>query len=310
MPHWLIKTALHRGISALPNRQFWNGLLQKWITRSTELTAEKFEGKVRECDRHLRVFRTAQPAGDFTVLELGTGWLPIIPAGLWICGAREIWTFDIDPLLQSDRVLSVLQHYSDYAKRGALSSLLPEAQADRIKRLDAVLAAGKPNDQPAVLLEKLDIHYQVKDAQQIPLPNNTINFLVSSGVLEYVPKPVFQKVLKEFRRVAALGAMMSHRLNLVDQYSYFDKKITAFNFLQFTEREWSWRDSPLFAQNRLRIGDYRKQFHEAGFEIVCEENVPGAPEDLAKIKLAPEFQQMTREDLLVLHSYISARRMD
>ena len=56
------------------------------------------------------------------------------------------------------------------------------------------------------------------------------------------------------------------------------------------------------------MGDYRRHFREAGFEIVREENVRGDPQDLEKIKLAPEFQQMPREDLLVLHSYISGRR--
>jgi hypothetical protein len=103
---------------------------------------------------------------------------------------------------------------------------------------------------------------------------------------------------------------MSHRLNLVDQYSYFDQSITAFNFLRFTEREWGWLDSPLTSQNRLRIGDYRNCFREAGFEIIREENVSGAAEDLARVKLASEFQQMSRADLLVLHSYIAARPKD
>jgi hypothetical protein len=308
MPHWLIKAAIHRGIAALPNRQFWNGLLQKWITRSTELTSRTFEDKVQECTRHLRVLRSARPAGDFTVLELGTGWLPIIPIGLWVCGAREIWTLDIEHLLQTGRVLNILRHYSDYANRGALSHLLPEAQGHRIQQLETALAASKPDEPPAAVLGRLGIHYLVRDAQQIPLTDSTIDFFVSSGVLEYVPKLAVSRVLKEFRRVAAPGAMMSHRLNLVDQYSYFDKSITAFNFLQFTEREWSRRDSPLISQNRLRIGDYRKHFREAGFEIIREENVHGAQQDLEKIKLAPEFQQMPREDLLVLHSYISARR--
>jgi hypothetical protein len=310
MAHWLIKAAVHRGISALPNRHFWNGLLQKWITRSTELTAGAFKDKVCECARHLRVFRSARPGGDFTVLELGTGWLPIIPLGLWLSGAREIWSFDIEHLLKTERVLSVLGLYRDYARRGVLADLLPEARADRMQKLEAVLTTAKTDEQPGTVLEKLGIHYLVRDAQQIPLPDDAIDFFVSSGVLEYVPKRRLPQVLKEFRRVAAPGAMMSHRLNLVDQYSYFDQSITAFNFLRFTEREWRWLDSPLTSQNRLRICDYRNLFHEAGFDIIREENVSGAAEDLARVKLAPEFEQMSRADLLVLHSYIAARRKD
>jgi len=310
MAHWVIKAAIHRGISVLPNRQFWNGLLQKWITRSTELTPGAFTEKARECSRHLRVLRSVRPEQDFTALELGTGWLPILPVGLWVCGAREVWTFDIDPLLKTERVLGVLRNFSEYAERGALSELVPEARADRLGHLESVLASAKPADTPAAVLERMRIHYRVKDAQQTGLPDGAIDFIVSSGVLEYVPKQSLPRVLREFHRVAAPGAIMSHRLNLVDQYSYFDKNITAFNFLRFTERQWAWLDSPLMSQNRLRIHDYRKLLREAGFDLVKEESVAEVSQNLDRIKLAPEFQRVAREDLLVVHSFISARRRD
>jgi len=86
MPHWLIKSAIHRVISWLPNRQFWNGVLQSSFTKSTVLTPAKFEGKVAECARHFRAFTDFhEAANEFSAFELGTGWHPIIPLGLYLC---------------------------------------------------------------------------------------------------------------------------------------------------------------------------------------------------------------------------------
>ena len=101
------------------------------------------------------------------------------------------------------------------------------------------------------------------------------------------------------RRAAAPEAVVSHRLNIADAFSYFDKSISPLNFLRYTSKQWRWLDSPLISQNRLRISDYRQLLKEAGFEIVREENTSGRPEDLDRIKLAPEFQHYRREDLLV-----------
>jgi hypothetical protein len=100
---------------------------------------------------------------------------------------------------------------------------------------------------------------------------------------------------------------MVHRLNLVDQFSYFDQSITPFNFLKYTAAEWRWRNSPLIWQNRLRITDYRELLSGAGFEIADEENVSGKAGELAAVPLAPEFRHYSKEDLLVLHSFITAK---
>ena len=99
---------------------------------------------------------------------------------------------------------------------------------------------------------------------------------------------------------------MVHWLNLVDQYSWFDRSIGPYHFLKYTQKEWSWRDSPLISNNRLRINDYREQFKQAGFVIKGEENRPGSPDDLKRIPLAPEFQKYSTEDLLVLYSLFTA----
>src|SRR6266404_6826830 len=100
MPHWLIKSSLHRVISWLPASHFWNGLLQH-LSRSLDLPKEQFEMRLDYCRRHLEAFLETRPAisGHWRVVELGTGWFPTVPVGLYLCGAAEIWTFGIAPWL-------------------------------------------------------------------------------------------------------------------------------------------------------------------------------------------------------------------
>jgi hypothetical protein len=57
----------------------------------------------------------------------------------------------------------------------------------------------------------------------------------------------------------------------------------------------------------LRISDYRKLLAETGFDLVREESTSGKKEDLERVTLAPEFRHYSREDLLVLHSFLTAK---
>jgi hypothetical protein len=95
---------------------------------------------------------------------------------------------------------------------------------------------------------------------------------------------------------------------MIDQFSFFDRTITPFNSLRYTDRQWRWLDSPLTPQNRLRLPDYRKMIAEFDFDIVTEDNRLGARSDLEKFPLAPQFSRYRTEDLLIIESFVTARR--
>ncbi|HWX18512.1 MAG TPA: class I SAM-dependent methyltransferase [Candidatus Binatia bacterium] len=305
MPSWLIKTAAQRVMSWLPNPYFWNGLLQACLTKSTSLSRTTFERKVSECNRHLQAFRSFQgPPSDFTAYELGTGWFPIIPIGLYLCGAQEVWTIDIADFLRPSALRKVAEYYCECAEDGLLQKILPGFQPERLKVLENLMPFLL-SELPVTFLARLKLRVIVGPAQATPIPSGTVNLFLSSGVLEYIPPSVLREILVEARRTAVPGAIMSHRLNLADAFSYFDRRITPFNFLRYSAKQWRWLDSPLISQNRLRISDYRTLFRETGFEIVREESNSGSPNDLRRIKLAPEFQHYKSEDLLVIHSFLT-----
>ena len=309
MPSWWIKAAVQRAIGLLPYRHVCNELFQSTVTASTRLSDGRFEKQLNRCRDHLEAFRRLGPSarGDrFTAFELGTGRYPVLPVGLYLCGADEVWTWDIAPLLRRHRLLQMLRRFIDYHDRGVLQVFLPEARPDRIGSLRQVLEQS-PSDRPGPLLARFRIHARVGDARRCGLPNGTVDLATSADVLEYIPADVLAGLLAEFRRIVSPRGVMSHIIDLADEYSFFDPSLSPFNFLRYSHRAWRLINNPLIPLTRLRLPQYRELIAGAGFDVLVEECTRGEPGDLKRVPLAPEFRSLSEDDLLVLTARIVAR---
>jgi len=308
MASWLLKAIVQRGIGALPNPHYWNGLLQDRLTHSTELTDERFAGNLRNCENHLEhLCRYGSTASSFSAFEIGTGWWPVVPIGLFLCGAREVWIWDIAPHLNLDSLKATIRRFLEFEQRQKLQDYLL-AIPERLLLLREVAALCESREQLTTvqLLERLGIHYRVGNACRSGLPPQSINLIVSVGVLQHFSPEQLFEILQEFRRIAAPDAVSSHWMNLTDLYSAFDSGITPFHFLRFSDRQWRWLNNPVTSMNRLRVSDYRRAFSESGFQIVEETSVRGDPAELARTPLASRFRDYSVEDLLVLHTWLVA----
>lgn len=157
---------------------------------------------------------------------------------------------------------------------------------------------------PVRILDKLNIHVRACDARQLSLGDSTIDFITSNTTIEYIPKEILIGIFREFYRIAAPKAIMSHFSPLGDHYADFDHSISYFNFLQYSDSTWKLYNNSLHYQNRLRVSDYRKIHHDTGFTILTETNTKGMENDLGKLKIAEEFNHYSKEDLLVIKSLI------
>ncbi len=294
-------------MSWLPASAWCNELFQRYVTKTIALPEDAFQARLEEAARFLDRFRSHQPLAPdaFTVLEVGTGWYPTLPLAFYLCGASEIHTFDIANHLDRDRLALVLDYFCAEADSGVLRKHLPCARMERVERLRELRSAAK-GQPPGQSLEQLKIHARVRDACDTGLPSGSTDFIFTCGVLEYVPRPALPKLLAEFRRVASPRSAMVHWLNLVDQYHWFDPSVGRLHFLQYSQSQWRWRDSPLTSNNRLRISDYRELLVQSGFVVKAEENQAGSDDDLKGLWLAPEFRRHSRQDLLVLYSLVTA----
>ena len=308
MPRWWIKAAIQRGISLLPGRNSWNGLFQEHVTRSMESTDSRFESHLKKARTHLEHYRTHASGGRTVprmVLELGTGWHAVFPVAMFLAGAEEVWTWDIARLLKRHRLQQALNHFLSRARDNRLSELFPQARPERVAQLAE--AAGGDGSDPYALLRQLNIRAMVGDARYSGLPAQSIDLITSTDVLEYIPRDGLLGLFGEFKRVAAPHGVMSHLVDMIDEYSFFDSSITAFNFLKFSDRAWRLINNPLIPLTRLRVSDFRECFREAGFTVVHEVVTRGDPEALARVRLAPRFTRYDPSDLLILTAWFVAR---
>src|SRR5437763_12408067 len=96
-------------------------------------------------------------------------------------------------------------------------------------------------------------------------------------------------IFRQFRRISADGAIMSHWIDMSDHYMNFDSSIGPFNFLRFSPRTWRLFNNDLQYQNRLRVPDFRRLHEETGWKILKEENTSGQAEELRGIRVAKQF---------------------
>jgi hypothetical protein len=309
MASWLLKAFVQRGIAALPKPHFWNELLQARVSHSLELTDERFNRGLSNCRIHLERFRRYGWAGraSFSAFELGTGWFPVVPIGLFLSGAREVWTWDIAPLLKFNRLKLTIDRFIELDQGQRLQDHLPSVP-ERIAALRKLrtLFESPQGLKPVQLLERIGIHYRVGDASRSGLPPETVDLIVSDVVLEYFSTSRLYEILREFRRIISPAGVMSHSIDLSDEYASFDAHITKFNFLRYSD--WAWRllNNPIIPLSRLRISDYRRAFSDSRFHIVAEASVRGNPTELARIPVAARFRDYPADDLLVLFTWLTA----
>lgn len=304
MGSWLLKAAIQGALSRLPDPQRWNRWFQAHVTRSLAISDQGFLDKYRHCAGHFEAFRRhashgAQPPA---ALELGTGWLPIVPVGLVLRGARSVVTVDTVNLLTRESVVSTLERYRHFARSGELDL----GSGTALARIEAVLAVARRLS-CAELLERLSIRALVGDARRLELPDGSIDLVCSNNTLEHIPAEVVAEMLTEFRRLLGPRGVMSHHIDMSDHYANFDPSISIYNFLRFSDRTWALFNNRLQYQNRLRVWDFRKLHRDAGFRIVEEQNTSGPRELLSSLKLAPRFRGHEHAELAVHNTWMTSR---
>lgn len=304
MSSWLLKTAVQHVFAVLPRPEWWNGLMQQYVTGGLRLEAHgEFQRKVRAGQRHFRNYYefSIQARENFSVVEVGTGWFPIIPIALHLCGAGQIWSYDIVRLMRTDGFQKVVEYFCSFATTGELYELLPDALPERVSYFLSLARSSLP---PIEFLKRLDINAVIGDVTNLPLNSGSVDFVFSHGALEHFPPALLDRTATEFRRLCHRSSVMSHFVGMADQFAFFDKSITPFNNMRYSTRAWRWLDSPIIPQNRLRTPDYINFFTNAGFEMSAREDIDGEQSDLARIHLAPEFRRYAQADLRVLWSWL------
>lgn len=233
------------------------------------------------------------------VVEVGTGHMVNVPTALWLLGAGETITVDVNQYLSASIVKESNDSIREYEAE-VLQIFGKRATDDGFRaRFEQLLSFSGKLDS---LLEMMSVRYiSPGNAASLPLPDKSVDFHVSHTVLEHVPEPVISKMLAEAKRVMVSGGLLLHNIDPSDHFCHDDMEIPAINFLQFSDAEWDkWAGNPFMYHNRLRASEYLDLFARAGVHILRSETAVDDRSLSALERGFPvhnRFSGMTREDL-------------
>ncbi len=277
--NWKYKALLQQVFSLIPFGENLNYWCQKELTKSLPAKLPDLIKKIDEAKKHLEAFNKYNYRGGENAVfyEFGAGQDLIIPLIFYSFGIPKQILTDIRSLVR----IELINHTINLFKK-----INPEPA---IKRIPHRYLNGKTKKECLVQLKRYyGIEYFAPcDGRSTGLKPNSVNFITSTNTLEHIPPRDIQTILKECYRLLKPGSFMSFIIDYCDHYSYFDKRISVYNFLRYPAPAWKLFNPSLHYQNRLRHRDYLNLIKSAGFEILEENLGEAVKDDIRKIKNIP-----------------------
>ncbi len=290
---WYLKALIQKSLSLVPRGYALNFLLQKRYGELREITvADKLEEIIELFAAP--VLRKWGTISDIEIVEIGTGWIPILPIVLSLLGAR-CKTFDIAKHLKTEIVIRTLTEMRRHLV--ILTEISGFSLRDAERKLEKALEGSKVED----IMGRLGIYYLAPaDTTDLPVASDSRDVTVSRLVLAHIPPSILPAVLKELYRITRPGGLSIHRVNLHDEYAASDPKVTLINFLKYPG--WFWDrfvNNRIKYLNRARYPYYLDLFESIGFRIVDFHKTldKRSYEALSNMRVVKEFRCYSREEL-------------
>ena len=281
---WLAKAFLQKSLSVLPHPERANYVLQRHVTHSLPGPEAGFRRRFSRAVNHVEAYAEygpKRPLGEAVFYEFGAGWDLAVPLLFWTLGVERQILVDLRPNVRVDLVNVTLQRLGKLRVEHDLRD--PGGAIGSIAELET----------------RFGIRYLAPcDARATALPESSVDFVTSTSTLEHIPAEDLVRLLAECRRLLRPDGAFSSRIDLSDHFTHFDRSLSPYNFLRYSDRAWRLANSSLLHQNRLRRPDYIGAFEAAGFEVVAEK--PWRPDAALPDDLAPRFRSYDSADLAVV----------
>lgn len=303
---WETKARIQNLVSLLPSRLSYS-VYYGIQRRFGRLRQFEFPRKIRaavEIWKHIEAQGRNPEGGVF--FEVGTGWVPMVPLTFWLMGASRTVTVDLNPYVRPELMKEGLAFMREHPNR-VKSILGDNFKEERYRQVIDLASSGDYSLE--ALLDLGCIDYKApSDAAATGLDDSTIDYHVSFVVLEHIPPAVIQGILKEGNRIVKPGGLFAHLIDYSDHFSHTDKSITAINFLQYSDEEWSRiAENRYMYMNRLRHDDYLEMFREAGHRLLeVAPVVDSRAEELlasGTFRIDERFASKPREILAIKNSW-------
>jgi len=305
MKKWILKAVVQKAISYLPYKERVNFLFQKYVTKGVDLDDRHFEYKLDAARDHMKYYKKYgnTPREDALVLELGTGWYPIVPTMLYLADFKGTVSIDISNWMNLERQLTAFQKIIAYYDDGKLARYSDNINTDKIERLRGI----RDNREDYTIAEVnaiINLEYKLMDATSLEFGAETFDLICSNNTFEHVHEGVLRGILKEFKRVVKADGVMSHFIDLSDHFAHLDATINIYHYLRFSKKTWSRIDNDIQPQNRLRWPDYLEMYKELGIGVREEDYREGSVQLLSEVPLHEEYAGYTPEELAISHGYL------
>ncbi len=299
---WVAKAFVQKLISLMPYKERLNYFFQKNVTGAVDLSDQYFEWKIGHAKDHWE-FYNLEKKGQIPqrILELGTGWYPVVPIAFYLNGAESVVSMDIYDWMSADNIRTTIAKFAEWRERGLLSKHLPTIDEDRWQN---IMGLKTGSDSREVLCNSISLEVIQADARSTPFEDESFDFITSNNTFEHIPKPILRDILKDFKRIVKGEGVMSHFVDLSDHFAHFDRSISDYNFLQFSDRAWNVIDNSIQPQNRLRWPDYLLMYKNLEIPVNEKKVRPGNLGVLKSVKVADQFKKYKPEDLAITHGYL------
>jgi SAM-dependent methyltransferase len=291
---WKIKAFVQGAISAMPRSAEINYVFQRYVTRNLPPNSTTLQNNLNTILEDFAVTRKhiGVPLEKARCFEFGAGATLLGPLTFYCFGIEDQTLVDIHRLLRPELV------------NCAIHFLREHQDAAFLRMPHEFVPAGMKGQQLIEWLKSTyGISYQAPcDARHTPFAAGSFDLISSGTVLEHVPKPDIEAILTECKRILREDGVVAFRIDYQDHYSYFDPKVSVYDFLQYTDAEWRKYSPSLHFTNRLRHRDYLELFNAAGLEVLADVTQEILEEDLAALRRlprAPRFAVYSDHELAI-----------
>lgn len=236
------------------------------------------------------------------VLEIGTGWFPIIPLMLRAAGVERVYLADAHRLMDIGTLRAAQAYVRSNERR----------IADRLEidpaRVRSVTDAGRDSGDLETELARLGFVYLAPfEAARSP----QVDAVISQTVFEHISPAELKTLMLELKPGLKSDGLMSHGIDNTDHRRIKDHRVDSFDFLRYSDSVWRLLClNPQDYTNRLRHSDYVELFQRAGYTIVAEKTYVdhSSAENVAAMQLGPRFSAKTIDDLVTGWSHFVVRQ--
>jgi SAM-dependent methyltransferase len=301
---WVLKAIIQKTISWLPFSFKINHFFQKNVTKGVLLTEDHFGLKLKHaCDHIVTYQKYRTNKENAIVLELGSGWYPVVPISLFITGFKKVISIDVSALMTKETILETINLFIDLENRKKLHFPIDQLNKKRwallldIKKRAATLTRNQ-------ILNELQLELIVGDARKMNMDDNRFHYICSNNTYEHIYPNILIDIIKEFKRVLKPDGLMNHFIDMTDHFAHFDKSINHYNFLRFSDKAWSRIDNSIQPQSRQRLKDYRAMYEALEIPIIEEVIWPYDKTLLKDIKLDKKWATYSADELGIIHAYL------